>query len=157
MRRTDTCRRLVCLFSLLIASIWLGAGCTEEDYLSHSVTSTNSQPVTLSGKSFTFTVTGNNRFPEGFNSGYTIDFQTSTSYVLHPTPMKKVAAHDEQGNYVYDARSRVVYFVESFPVAGRSFEGAFTFLSPESGTAHLTGRDGETQDMVFYQSYASYP
>jgi len=153
----DIFRRIVCFFGLLVGIIRLGTGCTEEDYLSHSVTSTNSQPMTLSGKSFTFTVTGNNRFPEQFNSGYTINFQTPTTYVLYPTPMQKVPAHDQQGNYIYDVRNRVVYFAESFPVPGRTYEGAFTFLSPEAGSAHLTGRNGETQDVIFYESYHSYP
>src|SRR5690242_14288848 len=43
-------------------------------------------PATLSGRSYTFTVTANQSFADEFNSGYVIDFQSETAYLLHPSP-----------------------------------------------------------------------
>ena len=151
--------RAICFFCLLVAALWLCCGCTEEGNANTSDPSaqTNNVPAalapeSLSGKSYTFTATANQGFIEPFNSGYTIDFNSETSYTLHPSGQNGQATPDRQGNYTYDARTGVVNFAETTPESGRTIEAVLTFTSPTAGTAHLTGRNGETQDVVFYQS-----
>lgn len=155
----DTSKRAVCLLGLLLAALWFCCGCTEEGNANTAdpAAQTNTAaaplaPETLSGRSYTFTVTANEGFLEPFNSGYTIDFNTETSYTLHPAGQNGQATPDRQGNYTYEARSGVVHFVETAPESGRAIDAMLTFTSPTAGTAHLTGRNGESQDVLFYQS-----
>jgi hypothetical protein len=150
--------RAICLFGGVLAGLWLLAGCTPDDYYNNRDSNaqnngpTNGVPTSLAGRSYTFTVTGSQGFPEEFNSGYTIDFQSETAYLLHPTPQKDRLIRDEHGSYLFDSRSGVVHFVEEAPVTGRTFDAALTFNSPNSGTAHLTGANGQSQDVIFFQT-----
>ena len=152
-------KRAIWFFSLLLAGLWFCLGCTEDEKANSADPSaqTNTAPATLApeslaGKSYTFTVTANQGFLQPFNAGYTIDFNSETSYTLHPTTQSNPPAPDRQGNYTYDPRTGVVHFAETAPDASRTIDGALTFTSPTAGTAHLTGRNGESQDTVFYQS-----
>ena len=152
-------KRAVCLFGLLLAAVWFCCGCTEQGNANTADPSgqTNNTPAalapeSLSGKSYTFTVTSNQGFLEPFNSGYTIDFNSETSYTLHPAGQNGQATPDRQGNYTYDPRMGIVHFAETAPQSGRTIDAALTYTSPTAGTAHLTGRNGESQDVVFYQS-----
>ena len=148
------------LYLVLLAGLWLCFGCTEDQTSNNSdepgqtntLAAASYAPTTLAGKSYTFTVTANQGFNEPFNSGYTIDFNTETSYTLHPTAQNNQATPDRQGNYTYDARSGVLHLIETAPQSGTTVDAAFTFTSPTAGTAHLTGRNAESQDVVFYQS-----
>jgi hypothetical protein len=146
-------------FGGLLVLACLLAGCTEDDRVDDSSGpirtndfTRNDAPPTLAGRSYTFSVTANQNFTEPFNSGYTIDFITDTSYILHPSVQENHPTPDRQGNYTYDPISRVIHFAESSPDSSRVFEAILTFTSPTAGTAHLTGRHGETQDTVFYQT-----
>src|SRR5437762_417110 len=150
---------VACLFGLLLAALWFCCGCTDQGNANPAdpAAQTNTAlatlaPESLSGKSYTFTVTANQGFLEPFNSGYTIDFNSETSYTLHPTPQNGQSTPDRQGNYTYDPRMGIVHFAETAPESGRTIDAALTYTSPTAGTAHLTGRNGETQDVVFYQS-----
>ena len=151
--------RAICLLVGAVAGLWLVAGCAPDDYgngrdsNSENNRPTDSVPTSLAGRSYNFTVTASQGFPEEFNSGYTIDFQSETAYVLHPTPQKGRLLEDEHGSYLFEPRSGVVHFVEAAPVTGRTFDAALTFTSPTSGTAHLTAGNGQTQDVVFFQTF----
>ncbi len=152
-------KRAICFFFGLPAAVWLCCSCTEDEKAKPAdpAAQTNTAPEalapsTLSGKSYTFTVTANQGFLQPLNSGYTIDFNSETSYTLHPTAQNNQATPDRQGNYTYDARTSVMNLAETAPEAGRTITAALTFTSPTAGTAHLTGRNGETQDAVYYQS-----
>jgi hypothetical protein len=131
------------------------AGCSDDqsDFPNQSDTpqGTNA-PASLSGRSYSFTVTSSQSFPEDFNSGYVIDFETPTTYTLHPAPQANRQPPDQQGNYTYDRRSGLVHLISITPVNGRLIQMVMTFTSPTSGAAHLTGPNGETQDVVFIQS-----
>ena len=133
-------------------------GCTPDDYYNNRDSNTQNNapteavPVSLAGRSYNFTVTGSQGFPEEFNSGYTIDFQSETAYLLHPTPQKDRLIQDEHGSYLFAPRTGVVHFVEAAPVTGRTFDAALIFTSPTSGNGHLTGGNGQSQDVVFFQT-----
>jgi len=154
--------RAIWLSGLLLTTVWFWAGCTEDDSFNdpnqaiqtnqNNNFPTNQAPASLAGRTYTFTVTGNVNFPEPFNSGYTIDFISETSYVLHPSGQNNQKTPDRQGNYAYDAANGIVHFAETSPDSARVFEAVLTFISPTTGTAHLTGRDAESQDAVFLQT-----
>jgi hypothetical protein len=144
--------------ALLLTFAAFVVGCTDDqnsqDTEGNQVANaeTNFIPTTLSGKSYTFTLTASQNFAEPFDSDYTIDFNSETSYTLHPNSRKNQAATDSQGNYSYDFRSGIVHFVETAPVSGRIIDAVLTFTSATTGTAHITGRNGESQDALFAQT-----
>lgn len=149
----------VYLAGLLGAALWLLTGCSEDEPQvdSNEPTAsqnrvTNNAPASLSGKSYTFTVTGSQNFTEPFNSDYTIDFTTETTYILHPLGRNNQPTADRQGNYSYETRSGLIHFAETSPDSGRTFEAVLSFSAAEAGTAHLTGRNGESQDALFFQT-----
>ncbi len=140
------------MLALCGAYVW--SGCNEDEQFPNTGESSNSStnaPASLAAKSYTFTMTANNSFAEEFNNEFTIDFQTETTYVLHPSQENRPIP-DLTGNYSYDRRSGLVNLIESSPVQGRTVEMAMTFLSPTSGTAHLVGSNNETEDAVFVQT-----
>jgi hypothetical protein len=114
-------------------------------------TQATNAPPTLSGISYSFTVTASHNFAEEFNSGYVIDFETPTTCTFHPSPQNNRQLADQQGNYSYDRRSGVVQLVSVSPATGQAIQVAMTFITPTTGSAHLTGPDGQTQDVVFVQ------
>jgi hypothetical protein len=144
-------------FGALLLGVALACGCTEDQSSEETQPNqvenaqTNFVPTTLGGKSYTFTVTANQDFVEPFNSDYTIDFNSETSYTLHANA-PNAQSPDSQGNYTYDFRSGVIHFVETTPVTGRIIDAVLTFTSATTGTAHLTGRNGESQDAIFIQT-----
>ena len=146
------------LGTVLIAAGALFCGCTEDQKAPGDETNqpqnteTNIVPATLAAKSYTFTVTASQNFAEPFSSGYVIEFNTETSYFLHPTIETGESPTDSQGNYSYDPFSRVVHLAETTPNPGRTIELELTFISATSGTARLVGRNGERQDAVFVQT-----
>jgi hypothetical protein len=143
---------------VLLAALGL-AGCSGDDQTDfgsgtdtpNTPQATNA-PTSLSGRSYTFTVTANQSFSDEFNSGYVIDFQSETAYLLHPSPQNLRPLPDEQGNYSYDRRSGLVQLVSVTPVNGILVEMLMNFLSPTTGAAHLTGPNGASQDAVFIQT-----
>jgi len=154
--------RVIWISGLLLMTAWFWAGCTEDDssndpnqqiQTNHNNNfPTNQTPVSLAGRTYTFTVTGNGNFPEPFNSGYTIDFISETSYIMHPSGQNTQSRPEPQGNYTYEAAHAVIHFAETSPDPTRIFEAALTFVSPNTGTAHLTARAGASQDAVFFQT-----
>src|SRR5947208_2345811 len=102
--------------ALLLASLALFVGCSDDsqsDFTKGTDTPNTPQgtnaPATLSGRSYNFTVTSAQGFPEDFNSGYVIDFTTPSTYILHPSPQRGTQPPDQQGNYSYDRRSGLVH------------------------------------------------
>jgi hypothetical protein len=144
--------------ALLLAVAAFGFGCNDEETSEQTEpnqvenTQTNFVPTTLAGKSYSFTVTASQNFAEPFSSDYTIDFNSDTSYTLHPNSQRTEAAEDSEGNYTYDFHSGIIHFVETRPVSGRVIDAVLTFTSATTGTAHLTGRNSESQDAIFIQT-----
>jgi len=144
------------LAALALAVVTFICGCSEDQTAdpneSNLTGNTNYVPTSLGGKSYTFTVTSVHNFQEPFNADYTIDFNSDTGYTLHPTPQKNQSVTDHQGNYTYEPRSGVIHFVETSPTSGRTIDAVFTYTSATTGTAHLSGRNGEIEDAVFVQT-----
>ena len=149
------------VISILLAGVaallW---GCSDDQNAERDQTSqsgiensaTNFIPTTLSGKTYTFTVTASQNFAEPLNADFTIDFNSETSYTLHPSGQNRQRTPDRLGNYTYEWRSGLIHFIESTPESGRIIDAVLTFTSATTGSAHLTGRNGETQDAVFLQT-----
>jgi hypothetical protein len=113
---------------------------------------TNFVPSTLFGRTYTFTVTGAQNSSEPLNADFTIDFNSDTSYTLHPSGQNHQRIGDRNGNYTYEFRSGLIHFVEITPDSGRTFDAVLTFTSATTGSAHFNGPSGQTQDAVFVQS-----
>jgi hypothetical protein len=148
--------RALCFLMLALGAALSWSGCNGDEQFPNSGengqnNSSTNAPAKLAAKSYTFTVTADNSFAEEFSNEYTIDFQTETTYVLHPSQQNRPIP-DLTGNYSYDRRSGVVHLIESNPVQGRTVDMVLTFLSPTSGTAHLVGSNNETEDAVFVQT-----
>ena len=144
---------------LLFVALALGAGCggdEQTDFPNQTDTPNTPQgtntPTSLDGRSYTFTVTANQSFADQFNSGYVINFETDSTYTLHPSAQNLRPLPDEQGNYTYDRRSGLVQLISVTPVNGIVIQMVMTFASPTTGSAHLTGPNGGAQDAVFIQS-----
>src|SRR5262245_5668763 len=142
--------------ALLVATMaLLFLGCSEDqssqdtDPNQANNAPTNFVPTSLAGRSYTFNVTATQGFAEPMNADYTIDFNSESSYTLHPNAQNRAVSHDSQGNYSYDYRNEVIHFAETSPLSGRIVDAALTFTSATTGSAHLTGRNGESQDAVF--------
>jgi len=142
---------------LLMASLALLAGCSDDqmDFSNQTDTPNTPQgtnaPVSLSMRSYSFTVTANQGFAQDFNSGYVVDFETPTTYTLHPAAQNGTQPPDQQGNYSYERRVGVIHLISSTPISGRVVDMAVAFTTPTTGSAHLTGALGETQDAIFMQ------
>ena len=147
--------------SLLIGALAaLACGCSDDQNAERDQTSqngiensvTNFVPSTLLGRTYTFTVTGGQNFSEPLNAAFTIDFNSDTSYTLHPSGQNHQRTGDRNGNYTYEFRSGLIHFVEITPDSGRTFDAVLTFTSASTGSAHFCGPSGQTQDAVFVQS-----
>jgi len=143
---------------VFFTAILLIAGCSDDNQTdSNNQTDTpntpqgTNAPVSLSTRSYSFTVTANQGFAQEFNSGYVVDFETPTTYTLHPAPQNGVQPPDEQGNYSYERRVGVIHLISSTPTNGRVVDMAVVFTTPTTGSAHLTGPHSETQDAIFMQ------
>src|SRR5678815_2503242 len=117
--------------AFLVALTLLAAGCFDDQKNADGdqqnevqIVQTNFVPLTLAAKSYTFAATANRNFPEPLNSNYTIDFNSDTSYTLHPTLQSSGRPVDRQGSYTYDARSGITHFVETAPDSGRTIDAA---------------------------------
>lgn len=150
-------RYLFFLIPVFALAAWC-VGCGGDDVPSdfpNSQESSNPQvtnaPASLSSRTFSFIVTANQSFAEEFSTSYVIDFETPTTYTLHPSSQNNRQIQDEQGNYTYERVSGRIQLVSSTPVNGRVVDMQMNFITPTSGTAHLSGRNGETQDVVFNQ------
>jgi hypothetical protein len=146
-------RRLICCLGLAAAISFSLAGCSDDSSSGNNTTSapqsntpepTNSN--TLAGKTLQFTVTGSQNFSEPVEAVYTIDFHTDQTYTFHPSPQNHEGTSPETGTFSFDAETGSIHFARP---DHQDIDGQFNFTSPNSGTAHLIGPEGETEDANF--------
>jgi hypothetical protein len=123
-----------------------GATATSGD----SQTSQTNQPVvptSLSGKTYSFTVTSNDGLNEPVGSTYSIVFNDGTMFTFNPSPQNAVHTNPLSGVYTFDPNTATVLLTE----VGESITGTFNFVTATSGTIHWMEADGEMQDANFMQ------
>jgi hypothetical protein len=144
---------------LMVGAAGLICGCTDDQTTPSDQANqngiengvTNFVPTSLSGKTQNFNVTGGQNVTPPLNFDFTIDFNSETSYTLHPSGQNRERGADHQGNYTYEYHSGLIHFVETTPESGRRMEAVLTFNSATSGSVHLTTPNGEAQDAIFVQ------
>jgi len=102
-------------------------------------------PASLSGKTFSFTVTSRQGLAEPVGSTYTIAFDDN-NYTYSPSPQNTERTTPFTSAYNYDPNTRTAILTGVEDVTA-----TFTFQTPTSGTYHFQEEDGEMQDGTFMQ------
>jgi hypothetical protein len=106
---------------------------------------TNNNPASLSGKTYSFTVTAAQGLSEPVGSTYTIAFDDS-NYTFNPSAQNIERTNSFSSTYTYDPNTATAVLdgVEAVTAT-------FTFSTPMGGTYHFMETDGEMQDGTFNQ------
>jgi len=137
---------LLCFTCLLTLS---GCGGGGGDSGTNASAQTN-QPVvpsSLSGKTYSFTVTAAQGLSEPVGSTYSIAFNDGTIFTFNPSPQNLERTNSISGQYSFDSNTATVQLTG----IGEDVTGSMNFISPASGTIHWMEADGEMQDATFMQ------
>lgn len=142
-------RMLVCFFTL--ATIIL-TGCGD-DHGSGSKnggnSNTNEPPAVptnnLAGHTLQFTVTQSQNFSEPEGAVYLITY-TDADYTFYPSTMNRETTEQEMGTYTYLPETGMIHYARP---DHQDIDGVFHFDTPTSGTVHMQGPEGETEDANF--------
>jgi hypothetical protein len=144
-----------CAFALLLTLTLAGClltGCGDDKGSSNQNGGggqTNQPPPTptnnLAGHTFQFTVTSSLNFSEPEGAVYTVAY-TDTDYTFFPSPMNRETTQQEVGTYTYNPETGMIHYTRP---DHQDIDGFFHFDTPTSGTIHMNGPEGETEDANF--------
>lgn len=110
---------------------------------------TNQPPPTptnnLAGHTLQFTVTASDKFSEPEGAVYTVAY-TDTDYTFFPSPLNRETTQQEVGTYTYNPETGIIHYARP---DHQDLNGVLHFDTPTSGTIHLNGPEGETEDANF--------
>jgi len=107
--------------------------------------SNTNAPASLSGKTYSFTVTSRQGLAEPVGSTYTIAFDDN-NYTYNPSPQNTERTTPFTAPYNYDPNTATAILTGTEDVTA-----TFTFQTPTSGTYHFQEKDGEMKDGTFMQ------
>src|SRR5882724_10098699 len=137
---------LVCL-TCLVCLAGCGGGGGDSGTNSNAQTNQSVVPTSLSGKTYSFTVTAAQGLSEPVGSTYSIAFNDATSFTFNPSPQNRERTNSISGQYTFDPNTATVQLTG----IGEDVTGTMNFMSPTSGTIHWMEADGEMQDATFVQ------
>ena len=74
---------------------------------------------------------------------------TDTAYTFTPSPMNRETTVQEVGTYTFNPETGTIHYARP---DHQDLDGAFHFDMPTSGTIHLSGPEGETEEANFIVS-----
>jgi hypothetical protein len=139
-----------CSFALAVSAL---TGCGDDKGSGSGGTGGNSEtnqpPATptnnIAGHTLQFTVTRSENFSEPEGAVYLIAY-TEADYTFYPSTMNRETVQQEVGTYTYVPESGFIHYTRP---DHQDIDGVFHFDSPTSGTIHMAGPEGETEDANF--------
>jgi hypothetical protein len=103
-------------------------------------------PASLSGKTFNFTVTGQQNNSEPVGSTFQVAFNDDSNFTYTPSAQNTDATGPANGTYSYDPATGTVTLNRE---GKDSQTGVLNFTDPNSGNTHLVEPDGDFLDADF--------
>src|SRR5437868_10865228 len=139
----------------LIGAVWLALGCFlglggcgggSDPPGTSNVNQANNAP-SISGKTYSFTVTAAQGLTDPVGSTYSIAFDNGNTFTYQPSPQNIERTNTVTGQYTFDPNTGTAHLTST----GEPVTGTFNFTSPTTGTVHWMETDGEMQDASFMQ------
>jgi hypothetical protein len=106
-------------------------------------------PTSLAGKTFNFTVTGEQNNSEPVGSTFQVTFNDESNFTYTPSGQNTDATGPANGTYTYDPGTGTVTLNRD---GKDSQSGVLNFTSPSAGNTHLLEADGDFLDADFTAS-----
>jgi hypothetical protein len=135
----------------LALAVLLNTGCGGDNNSNgQGGTSNTNQPRStatnnLAGHTLQFTVTQSVNFSEPEGAVYLVGY-TEREYTFTPSPMNRETTMQEMGTYIYNPQIGAIHYVRP---DHQDLNGMIQFDTPSSGSIHLSGPEGETEDANF--------